>query len=251
MAILITGGAGFIGSHVVEAFLERGDSVVCVDNLNDFYNPKCKQAIVDAHGKHPRYTFHKVDISDRKALAAVFEEHPITAIIHLAAQAGVRKSITEPELYLRSNVIGTLNILELAKEHAVLNVVVASSSSVYGTTKTVPFSEDMKLDEQISPYAVSKKATENLCFQYSHMYGIPVTCLRFFTVYGPRGRPDMAPYLFLKAILNGKPITVYGDGTSSRDYTYVGDRLAVEDCFEEEIGGHVGSSTWAVDGKET
>lgn len=223
MTILVTGGAGFIGSHIVEALLARGDTVVCVDDLNDYYDPRRKERNIKQHQKHPHYTFCKLDIRDKGALGSVFQEHTITSIIHLAARAGVRPSIAEPELYLTTNILGTLNLLELAKKHKVKNFVFASSSSVYGNSKTIPFTEDMKLDEQISPYAVSKKAGENLCYSYSHLYKLPVSCLRFFTVYGPRGRPDMAPFIFLDAVHNGKPITVYGDGTTSRDYTYVAD----------------------------
>lgn len=221
--ILVTGGAGFIGSHVVDALLERGEQVVCIDDLNDYYDARKKRATVERHRKHPNYVFSKVDIRDRAALERVFENHDITTIIHLAARAGVRASIEDAELYYQTNVIGTLHLLELAREHAVLNVVVASSSSVYGNSKEQRFHEDLKLDDQISPYASSKKAVENLCSTYATLYSIPVTCLRFFTVYGPRGRPDMAPYFFMESILNGKQIPVFGDGTTSRDYTFVGD----------------------------
>lgn len=223
MAILVTGGAGFIGGHTVDALLARGETVVCVDDLNDYYDPKRKEATVQEHRKNKHYTFYKADIRNKQSLAIIFTNHPINTVIHLAARAGVRASLEDPELYMTTNILGTLNLLELAREHAIRNFVFASSSSVYGNSKKTPFTEDMKLDEQISPYAVSKKAGENLCYQYSNLYKIPITCLRFFTVYGPRGRPDMAPYLFLDAVAQGKPITVYGDGSTSRDYTYVAD----------------------------
>jgi len=223
MAILVTGGAGFIGSHVVDSLLARGDTVICVDDLNNYYSPKQKLDNIKEHKRSKHYRFYKLDIRDKKKLGAVFRKHKITSIIHLAARAGVRSSLADPKLYITTNVLGTLNLLELAKQYKVKNFVYASSSSVYGNCKQVPFTEGMKLDEQISPYAASKKAAENLCYVYSSLYNTPVTCLRFFTVYGPRGRPDMAPYLFLDAVHNGKPITVFGDGSTSRDYTYIAD----------------------------
>ncbi len=223
MTILVTGGAGFIGGHVVDALLARGDHVLVIDDLNDYYDPRFKRATVNHHQKNPHYTFVQANITDKAAMERIVAQHDVTSIIHLAARAGVRPSLANPLLYVNTNVEGTVILLELARTYAMHNFVFASSSSVYGDTSEIPFSESTKIDNQQSPYAVTKKTGENLCAMYSTTYGLPTTALRFFTVYGPRGRPDMAPMLFMDAIARGKPLTMFGDGTSSRDYTYVGD----------------------------
>ena len=223
MAILVTGGAGFIGGHIVDALLARGESVVCIDDLNDYYDRSIKQRTVENHQKNPRYIFIHADIRSREVLDKIFSQHKFSGIIHLAARAGVRPSIEQPQLYYETNVLGTLHILELAKEHGIKNVIVASSSSVYGNSGKTVLHEDLPTDHPVSPYAASKKAVEVLCYTYHNLYKLHITCLRFFTVYGPRGRPDMAPLLFMEAIANDKPITVFGDGTTSRDYTFISD----------------------------
>ena len=205
--ILVTGGAGFIGSHTCERLLKEGHTVVCADNFNDSYDPKQKRD----------------NILDDVKLARLFKEHKISKIIHLAARAGVRPSLREPCLYFDVNVKGTINLLELAKQQDVENFIFGSSSSVYGNSSKVPFSETDATESQISPYAASKKCGELLCRTYSEIYGLNITCLRFFTVYGPRGRPDMAPFKFFDSIYNGREIEMYGDGTSERDYTYIAD----------------------------
>ncbi|MEM4755593.1 MAG: GDP-mannose 4,6-dehydratase [Candidatus Woesearchaeota archaeon] len=217
--ILVTGGAGFIGSHVADALLARNDKVIVVDNFNDYYDPKQKEENVKHNLKNKNYVLYRLDILDFEKLLAVCKKHPIDVIVHLAARAGVRPSIAQPRLYYEVNVLGTLNVLECARTCSIKQVIFASSSSVYGNRKKGPFKETDRVDTPISPYAATKKAGEELCYVYYHLYGINCTCLRFFTVYGPRGRPDMAPYLFTKAIEEGKPITVYGDGSSKRDYT--------------------------------
>jgi UDP-glucuronate 4-epimerase len=220
---LVTGSAGFIGSHVSEALLAQGEMVIGLDNLNDYYSPAWKKNNLKEALKSPNYTFIEADILNIDELKVLFNKYPITKIIHLAARAGVRPSIEQPILYEKVNVQGTLNLLELAREYAVANFIFASSSSVYGNQKKVPFSEKDRVDEPISPYAATKKAGELHCYTYHHLYKVPITCLRFFTVYGERGRPDMAPYLFSQAILQGQPINKYGNGETSRDYTYIKD----------------------------
>lgn len=221
--VLVTGGAGFIGSHVCERLLRDGHQVVCVDDFNDYYDPAAKERNVSLFAGNKAFSLHREDIRDRKAMDAVMRKHACTRIIHLAARAGVRPSLDDPALYADVNINGTLNLLELAKAYKVKGVVSASSSSVYGLTKRIPFSEDDEVSCQISPYGVSKRAGELYCHAYHELYGIPITCLRFFTVYGPRGRPDMAPYKFTKLIDGGKPIEMFGDGSSRRDYTYIAD----------------------------
>lgn len=221
--ILVTGGAGFIGSHLAEALLNRGDFVICVDNFNDFYNPKQKELNITNCLKKPNFKLYRIDINNINDLRKVFKENNIQKIAHIAAAAGVRKSLENPFLYGESNIIGTMNMLELAKEFGIKNFIFASSSSVYGNSKKAPFSETDNVDYPISPYAATKKACELMCYTYHHLHGINATCLRFFTVYGPKGRPDMAPYKFTKIIDNGEELFMYGDGTSQRDYTYVDD----------------------------
>jgi len=226
MAILVTGCAGFIGSHVTAALLERGETVIGIDNLNEYYNPTWKQENFDPLLQNSAFSFHQGDIVDRAFLESVVAGQTISACIHLAARAGVRPSIAQPELYTQVNIVGTLNLLELSRDHGIPQFVFASSSSVYGNQTKVPFSESDPANEPISPYAATKKAGEMLARTYAHLYGIQTTCLRFFTVYGPGGRPDMAPYLFTQALFRGQPITQFGDGSTKRDYTYIDDIVA-------------------------
>ncbi|MEM3373885.1 MAG: GDP-mannose 4,6-dehydratase [Candidatus Woesearchaeota archaeon] len=238
--ILVTGGAGFIGSHVCDKLLEKKKKVICLDNFNDYYDPEIKRKNILHNLKNKNYVLIKADIRDYDKLKEVFKNYKPNKVVHLAARAGVRPSLENPFIYEETNVNGTLNLLELSKDYKVKNFVFASSSSVYGNNKKVPFSEDDKTDNAISPYAATKKAGEVLCYTYSYLYNLNSSCLRFFTVYGPRGRPDMAPYMFTKNILEGKPIKVYGDGSSKRDYTYVSDVVsgiiaALEKNFKYEI----------------
>ena len=239
MSLLITGGAGFIGSHLVARVL-KDYSVVCVDSFNDYYNPRWKEDNVRTFLNKPNFSLHRIDITDESALRAVFKSHEIDGIVHLAARAGVRPSIDQPRLYQEVNVGGSLNVLELAREFGVKQVVLGSTSSVYGNQQKVPFSETDPVDHPISPYSATKKAMELLGHTYSYLHGMNITCLRFFTVYGPGGRPDMAPYLFTEAILHGKSIKKFGDGSSRRDYTFVEDIVdgivkAIENPFRYEI----------------
>lgn len=221
MKILVTGGAGFIGSHVCDRLLKEGHEVICLDDFNDYYSPEKKRKNIEHNKKNRNFKLVKKDI--RENLDAVFENRNINAIIHLAARAGVRPSLENPNLYFDVNVTGTVNILETARKYSVNRIVFASSSSVYGANTKTPFSETDIIEKQISPYALTKKIGEIICKNYSDIYGMNITCLRFFTVYGERGRPDMAPYKFFDLIYNDKPITMFGDGTTKRDYTYVED----------------------------
>jgi UDP-glucuronate 4-epimerase len=223
MKLLVTGCAGFIGSHVAETLLKRGDSVGGVDDLNDYYDVKIKQKNLVILKEHDKFVFYKQDIRDYKGLKEIFEKEKPAKVVHIAARAGVRPSIKDPFLYQEVNVGGTLNLLDLAKNYKVKSFVFASSSSVYGNNKKIPFSEADNIDNPISPYAATKKAAELLCYTYHYLYNMKITCLRFFTVYGPRGRPDMAPYKFTKLIMNKEPIPRFGDGTTKRDYTYIAD----------------------------
>jgi UDP-glucuronate 4-epimerase len=238
--ILVTGGAGFIGSHVCETLLNEGKKVVCIDNFNDYYSPARKRKNVEPFLPDKNFSLEKADIVDFPSMKKIFAKYKIDKIVHLAARAGVRPSMIDPFIYEETNIRGTLNLLELSKDNRIMNFVFGSSSSVYGENKKVPFSEKDNTDFSISPYAATKKAGEVLCYTYSHIYGQNVSCLRFFTVYGPRGRPDMAPYLFTQKIMKGEPITMYGDGTSKRDYTFVSDIVsgivsALEKDFRYEI----------------
>lgn len=221
--ILITGAAGFIGSNLTSKLLKEGYFIVGLDNLNDYYDPLWKLENISNFQHNPNFKFIKGDVLDEKLLKSIFKKHSFDCVIHLAARAGVRPSIANPKLYEEVNVRGTLNILEQAKNNNIKKFIFASSSSVYGNQSKVPFSEKDPVNTPVSPYAATKKAGEALCYTYSHLYCLPVVCLRFFTVYGPGGRPDMAPYLFTKAILEEKPIKKFGDGTTSRDYTYIDD----------------------------
>lgn len=222
--ILVTGGAGFVGSHLVDRLISEGDwRVTVVDDLNDFYSPEIKRANIVGHQGDPEYRFVECDIRDADELKVVFEQGDFDVVVHLAARAGVRPSLKEPKLYVETNVNGTTNLLELAHEFAVRQFVFGSSSSVYGINSKVPFSEDDKIFQPISPYAATKAAGELLCHTYSHLYDIRTVCLRFFTVYGARQRPDLAIHKFTKLITEGRPIQVFGDGSTRRDYTYIDD----------------------------
>lgn len=222
--VLITGGAGFIGSHLATHLLgEGGWRVTVIDDLNDFYSPEIKRANLLEIVRHGKIDFVEADIRCAESLAAVFEQARFDCIVHLAARAGVRPSLSQPKLYSETNINGTLNLLELAREHEVGQFVFGSSSSVYGINSKVPFSEEDRINQPISPYASTKAAGELLCHTYSHLFGFRTVCLRFFTVYGARQRPDLAIHKFSKLIWEGKPIQVFGDGTSRRDYTYIDD----------------------------
>lgn len=226
-SILVTGGAGFIGSHLVDRLLAEGEwRVSVVDDFNDFYDPAIKHANVRRHEQQSNYRLFAADIRDKPALEKIFAENNFACIVHLAARAGVRPSLEEPLLYTETNVIGTMNLLELAREHNIKQFVFGSSSSVYGINAKVPFSEDDPIRQPISPYAATKAAGELLCHTYSHLYGLRTVCLRFFTVYGPRQRPDLAIHKFARLISAGKPIPVFGDGTTRRDYTFIDDIIA-------------------------
>ena len=221
MNILVTGGAGFIGSHVIKALLRDGHTITSVDNVNDYYDPTLKVARLNEFKKD--ITFYKLDISDLSALEKVFRKHAFDKICHLAAQAGVRYSIEDPLSYALSNYVGTQNIFELAKRYNVPHIVFASSSSVYGCNKKLPFHEDDRVDTPMSVYATSKRACELLAFNYNYLFDSNITALRFFTVYGPFGRPDMALFKFTKAMLADKPIDIYNNGDMMRDFTYIDD----------------------------
>jgi UDP-glucuronate 4-epimerase len=221
MRILVTGGAGFIGSHLVEHFLAAGHSVVILDDFNDFYDPQIKQANIAGFAKD--VTIHHVDLRDSASVRNLFHREKFEAIAHLAARAGVRPSIQHPQLYYDTNVTGTLHLLEAARLTGVERFILASSSSVYGASKTVAFSEDQHLTQTLSPYAATKIAGEFLCSTYSHLNRLRVVALRYFTVYGPRQRPDLAIHQFTRRIYAGQPIEQFGDGTTRRDYTYIDD----------------------------
>ncbi|MCI0515563.1 GDP-mannose 4,6-dehydratase [candidate division KSB1 bacterium] len=223
MKILLTGGAGFIGSHLTEQLLARGDRVDCIDNFNDYYDPRIKWRNIQTALSHPGYKLIQGDILDYPLLAGLFEQRQYELMVHLAARAGVRPSLKEPMLYEEVNLKGSMHLFELAKLHEVKKVVFASSSSVYGENEKVPFSETDFVDQPISPYAATKRAGEIIAYTYHHLYELSITCLRFFTVYGPRQRPDMAIHKFTDWIYRDQVITMYGDGTSERDYTYISD----------------------------
>jgi len=235
MKFLITGGAGFIGSHLCERLLSRGHAIVTIDNFNDYYDPAIKRRNIEAVLGHSHYTLVEGDILHQEKIQELFRKHEFEVVVHLAARAGVRPSIEQPLLYEQVNMLGTIHLLESARKAGVRKFIFGSSSSVYGENSKVPFSEDDPVDHPISPYAATKKAGEQLCFTYHHLYKIPITCLRFFTVYGPRQRPDMAIHKFTHLIAAGRKVPMYGDGSSKRDYTYVSDivsgiELAIESC---------------------
>src|SRR5258707_1066718 len=225
-SILLTGGAGFIGSHVDEALLRRVDGLTVVDNLHDFYSPLWKKQNLQDIQRAGPFDFHDVDICDKQRIRDVVSRSRPEVIVHLAARAGVRPSIEEPSAYVEVNINGTLNLLELCREFQVRKFVFGSSSSVYGATSRAPFCEEQVDLKPISPYAATKLAAEMLCYTYAHLFGIPVICLRFFTVYGPRQRPDLAIHKFTSLIEAGKPVPIFGNGSSGRDYTYIGDIVA-------------------------
>lgn len=221
--ILVTGGAGFIGSHLTRRLLERGDRVTALDDFNDFYDPALKRANAAAFAGRPDWRLVEGDIRDAALVDALFERERFDAVVHLAARAGVRPSLREPILYEEVNCIGTLRLLEAARRFGPSNFVFASSSSVYGINEKVPFAEDDPVDLPISPYATTKRAGELLCFNYSHLYGLRTSCLRFFTVYGPAQRPEMAIAKFTGLLARGEAIPLYGTGQTRRDYTYIDD----------------------------
>jgi len=226
--ILVTGGAGFIGSHVIDRLLQDGYEVLNIDNFNDFYDQKTKESNITSHLKFKdTYSLIREDITKKDFLYSSLKKHNIDTIIHLAARAGVRPSIEYPNQYYLDNVIGTQNILDYAKDNNVKNLILASSSSIYGNNKKVPFSESDPVDNPISPYAVTKKTNELQAYTYHHLFGLKIMMLRFFTVYGPRQRPDLAIHKFSNLIKHGKPIPFYGNGNTLRDYTFIDDIIKV------------------------
>jgi len=240
MKILVTGGAGFIGSHVTEALLARGDQVACFDNFNDYYSPARKRKNVAPFLTNPSYHLYEQDVRDLEGMESIFAPEGIEKIVHMAALVGVRHSVENPLDYPSVNERGTLYLLELARRYGVRNLVFASSSSVYGANKKTPFSETDPTDRPLAPYSASKKASELLIHAYHHAYGLRCTSLRLFSVYGPRGRPDMAPYLFTQRISEGKEITLFDKGRPQRDWTYIDDIVqgvlaALDADFEYEI----------------
>lgn len=221
--VLVTGGAGFIGSNCVKRLLDDNRNVICLDNFNTYYEPAIKRRNISGFLEHDNFALFEGDILDVVMLEQIFSSQTVGSVIHLAARAGVRPSLSEPVLYETVNVVGTLNLLEAARQHGVENFVFGSSSSVYGINEKTPFSETDRIEHPVSPYATSKRAAELYCYNYSHLYGLPITCLRFFTVYGPRQRPEMAIHKFTRLIDEGEPIPTFGDGSSARDYTYIDD----------------------------
>jgi len=226
-SVLVTGGAGFIGSHVGQSLLKKGIRLAVIDNFNDYYSPELKRKNVELLHDDSRqsgsFSLYEGDIRDKEFVEKVFGEFKPDVTIHLAASAGVRPSIADPDLYVKQNIVGTINILEAMRGSCSDKLVFASSSSVYGNNKKVPFSESDNVDRPISPYAATKKSCELLCHTYYHLFDINIACLRFFTVYGPRQRPDLAIYKFTQNIIEGKPIKMFGDGSTMRDYTYIDD----------------------------
>lgn len=240
MKILITGGAGFIGSHVTDRLLERGEEVVGLDNFTDYYSPSQKERNILAAQRNRNFSLYRADLRDFAALQKIFEKERPDKVLHLAGMANIRYSILHPQLYHEVNVSGTMNVLELARLSKIEQVVMASSSSIYGGCQQIPFSEEERADRPISPYAATKRAAEILAYTYHSLYGLKFTALRFFTVYGPRNRPDMAVYLFTKAIDQGVPLKLFGDGSARRDWTFVGDTVrgviaALDRPFDYEI----------------
>ena len=221
--VLVTGAAGFIGLHTARALLARGDEVVGIDNLNDYYDPKLKLARLAILEREPGFRFNKLDIADREAMQKLFDREIFGSVVHLAAQAGVRHSIVNPHVYVQSNVTGFLHVLEGCRQQRVGHLVYASTSSVYGANTSMPFSERQNVDHPLTLYAATKKSNELMAHSYSSLYGLPTTGLRFFTVYGPWGRPDMALFLFTQRILAGEPIDVFNEGHHQRDFTYIDD----------------------------
>lgn len=238
--ILITGGAGFIGSHLAENLVAEGYRVICIDDFNDYYDPRIKWENIAGLQARPEFRLVKGDITDNETLEKLFSAWKIDQVVHLAARAGVRPSLRQPALYEKVNVGGTINLLEQCIKYQVKKFVFGSSSSVYGEQDQIPFSEDDRIERPISPYAATKRAAELICYTYHHLYQLSVTCLRFFTVYGPRQRPEMAIHKFTSLIYQRQPIPLYGDGSSSRDYTFIsniisGIRAAMSRDFGYEI----------------
>ncbi len=223
MHYLITGGAGFIGSHLIERLLSENHKVLCLDNFNDYYNPAIKWRNIEAVPQNSNFQLIQGDILDEGLLKKIFQSDQFDGIVHLAARTGVRPSVLQPKLYQQVNIRGTLNLLEISKQHQVKKFIMASSSSVYGNNKKVPFSESDPVDNPISPYAATKKSAELIGYTYSVLYNISMSCLRFFTVYGPRQRPDMAIHKFTKLIAADTEIPIYGDGSARRDFTFIDD----------------------------
>ena len=225
MNFLVTGGAGFIGSHLVERLLKEGHRVICLDNFDNFYDPALKRRNLTDARKDSKFRLVEGDLRDEGILKTIFEEEKVEIVAHIAARAGVRPSIEQPLLYADVNIRGTLSLLEACKKYKIRRLVFASSSSVYGNNPKVPFAEDDPVDNPISPYAATKKAAELVCHTYHHLYGMDIACLRYFTVYGPRQRPEMAIHQFSRLIHRGKKISLFGDGSSRRDYTYINDAI--------------------------
>ena len=223
MKILVTGAAGFIGLHVTRRLLERGDEVVGIDNLNDYYDPRLKLARLECLKPYANFRFVRMDVADAAALAQLFTTERFSRVVHLAAQAGVRYSLSNPQAYIQSNLVGFSNVLEGCRQNSVEHLVYASSSSVYGANTRMPFSVHDEVNHPVSLYAATKKSNELMAHSYSHLFGLPTTGLRYFTVYGPWGRPDMSPWLFTSAILEGRAIDVFNHGRMQRDFTFVGD----------------------------
>ena len=222
MKILVTGAAGFIGYHLIESLLKDGHEIIGLDNFNSYYDVNLKRARIN-NINHTQFSLVEIDLVDKKNLISLFEKNDFDVVVNLAAQAGVRYSLTNPEKYIESNIIGFTNILEACRHNEIANLVYASSSSVYGMNFDVPFDEDHSVDHPVSLYAATKRSNELMAHTYSHLFNLPTTGLRFFTVYGPWGRPDMALFLFTKAILDGEPIQVFNDGKMIRDFTYIDD----------------------------
>ena len=242
MKILITGAAGFIGFHLAKRMLDQSHQVIGMDNLNDYYDPGLKEARLAILDQYDHFTFHKADLKNKGDVDSVFTRHQPTHVVNLAAQAGVRHSIENPYAYVDANVVGFMNLLEACRHHPVTHLLYASSSSVYGGNKTVPFSTSHHVDHPVSLYAATKKSNELMAHAYSHLYGIPTTGLRFFTVYGPYGRPDMAYFSFTKDILAGTPIKVFNHGKMERDFTYIDDIVEAVGKLIDKVPA--GSKEW-------
>jgi len=240
MYYLVTGGAGFIGSHLIERLLSENHKILCLDNFNDYYNPAIKWRNIETVSRQLNFQLIQGDILDEGLLKKIFQSNDFDGIVHLAARAGVRPSVLQPRLYQEVNIRGTLNLLEMAKQHKIEKFIMASSSSVYGNNKKVPFSESDSVDNPISPYAATKKAAELIGYTYSALHDISVSCLRFFTVYGPRQRPDMAIHKFTKLIASDSEIPIYGDGSARRDFTFIDDIIhGVVNSIERCNGYHI------------
>ncbi len=245
MKHLVTGAAGFIGYHVAERLLARGDEVVGLDNLSPYYDPTLKQARLDRLSRHEGFRFAQLDLADREGVEGLFTRERFPRVIHLAAQAGVRYSVTHPHAYVTSNVTGFLHVIEGCRHHGAEHLTYASTSSVYGMNTAMPFSVHQNVDHPVSLYAATKKANELMAHSYSHLYGLPTTGLRFFTVYGPWGRPDMALFLFTRAILENRPIEVFNHGNMQRDFTYIDD--IVEGVLRVSDRVSASDPSWASD----